>query len=471
MEQTLAQYLPHGYCLSWQPRLMLMHVGSDALTALSYATIPVSLGLLVHRRKDLQFGWVFLLFGVFILACGATHVMSIWTLWHPDYALAGWIKVLTAAASVATAAVLVPLVPKAVALPGPAQWEAVHADLQAQIAERSRIEQEVRRLNDELEIRVQARTAELEQANHRLEALHADLEERVRERTRELEQAQAALVDSARLAGMAEVATNVLHNVGNVLNSVNIAAGVIGQQVRGSRLPGLGKAVQMLRGSDDLVHLLTADARGRQLPEYLERLHGQLQQEQTQLLDELGQMGKSIDHLKDIVATQQAYATPGAQARQRVAIAPAELVDDALRMQAGALTRHHIDVRREIAELPPVPVDRHRVLQILVNLISNAKQAMEADGAQGRQLTIRVWAEPAEGQLKLSVSDEGDGIAAEDLERIFAHGYTTRARGHGFGLHSCILAAHEMGGRLMAESAGPGHGACFTLSLPLETSA
>jgi signal transduction histidine kinase len=463
LDATLTQLIPHGYCLSWNPRLMALHIVSDGITALSYASIPVMLLKLVRERKDLQFSWVFVLFGAFILACGTTHALSLWTIWNPDYLVAGMVKALTAAVSVGTALVLWPLIPKAIALPGPAQWEAVHADLRAQVAERERAEQEVRRLNAGLEQRVRERTAELEQANARLSALHAELEQRVRDRTRELEQAQAALVDSARQAGMAEIATNVLHNVGNVLNSLNVAVGVVGQRLRQSRLPGLGKAVGLLREhAAELPRFLSEDPKGRMLPDYLQQLDGALQAEQRELQDEVGQMFKSIDHLKDIVATQQSYAgSPQLVAPVRVD----DLVADALRMNAGALSRHHVVVEQDIAELPEWPLDRHRALQILVNLIGNAKQAMDAEGATGHHLRLKAW-RADDGRLHLSVQDEGDGIAPEHLDQIFNHGFTTRAEGHGFGLHSCVLAARDMGGELRVHSGGRGHGATFTLVLP-----
>jgi diguanylate cyclase (GGDEF)-like protein/PAS domain S-box-containing protein len=146
-----AHLIPHGYCLSWQPGLMAMHLGADAVTAAAYATIPILLIQLVRRRKDLQFSWVFVLFGVFILACGATHLMSMWTLWHPDYLAAGLVKMLTAIVSVGTAAALYWLLPKAIALPGPAQWAAVHENLRQQVAERSKAEHELTRANAQLQ--------------------------------------------------------------------------------------------------------------------------------------------------------------------------------------------------------------------------------------------------------------------------------------------------------------------------------
>jgi diguanylate cyclase (GGDEF)-like protein/PAS domain S-box-containing protein len=131
---NIAQFIPHGYCLSWQPKLMLLHIGADLLTALAYSTIPLVLLQFTRRRKDLQFRWIFILFGVFIMACGLTHLMSIWTLWFPDYLADGLLKAFTALASIGTALALWRLLPKAVALPGPAQWTRVHEDLRAQIA-------------------------------------------------------------------------------------------------------------------------------------------------------------------------------------------------------------------------------------------------------------------------------------------------------------------------------------------------
>jgi signal transduction histidine kinase len=144
-----------------------------------------------------------------------------------------------------------------------------------------------------------------------------------------------------------------------------------------------------------------------------------------------------------------------------------ELLEDALRMNAGALTRHHVTVVKEYGDVPQVMGDKHRLLLILINLISNAKYAMTDLSNRPRQMTLGVKV-VEDSILQISVKDDGEGIAPENMTRIFAHGFTTRKEGHGFGLHSCALAAIEMNGHLTAHSDGPGKGALFTLQIPLK---
>lgn len=182
---------------------------------------------------------------------------------------------------------------------------------------------------------------------------------------------------------------------------------------------------------------------------------------------ELGVLGESVDHIKEVVATQQSYA--GAPRLVEMVVF-SDLLDDALRMNAGALTRHHVDVVKRLDELPEMPLDRHRLLQILVNLIGNAKQAMRADEPHPCITLSAALTPHADGRvLRITVADNGEGIPPENLTRVFAHGFTTRKTGHGFGLHSCVLAAQEMGGSLTAHSDGSGHGAAFILDVPVDT--
>ncbi|WP_371304255.1 MULTISPECIES: sensor histidine kinase [Pseudomonas] len=280
-----------------------------------------------------------------------------------------------------------------------------------------------------------------------------------------MSQVQTELNAKSRQAGMAEIATTVLHNVGNVLNSVNVSAELVSSQMRASKAQGLARVAQMMNEHiDDLGDFLTRDQKGKLLPEYLIRLADVVTVEQQGIIEELGQLTKGIDHIKTIVAAQQTYAV----AVSIVETVPvSQLIDDALRMSAGSRSRQEVAVVKEIADLPLLSLDRHRVLLILVNLISNARQAL--GGVLDRKPCITFSACLTEGPtLRITVSDNGNGIAPEHLPRIFSHGFTTRPDGHGFGLHSCALAAREMGGRLTVHSEGAGHGATFTLDIPLD---
>lgn len=288
------------------------------------------------------------------------------------------------------------------------------------------------------------------------------LEKRVDERTRELEAIHKQLLESSRQAGMAEIATNVLHNVGNVLNSLNVSTALVTDSVRKSRVTNLGKLVTMLdEHRSDLGSFLTSDPKGKQIPVYLTRLSESLLADQESTLRELDSLKANIEHINEIVAMQQSYARMSGL-RQVVNIH--DLVEDSLRMNEGALKRHDISLTRELEEVPPVNVEKHKILQILVNLVRNAKYACAESSRPDKRITIRVC--KLESHIRITVADNGVGIAPENLTRIFNYGFTTRESGHGFGLHSGALAAKEMGGLLTAHSAGVDQGAVFTLELP-----
>jgi PAS domain S-box-containing protein len=281
-----------------------------------------------------------------------------------------------------------------------------------------------------------------------------------------LRDAHAELVQASRQAGMAEVATNVLHNVGNVLNSVNTSASIVMEQVRASKTKGVSRVVELLRPhSDDLGAFLTRDERGRQVFEYLKTLSDFLAAEHSAMLGELNGLTKNIDHIKQIVSMQQSYAKASGVEELH---SPAFLVEDALRIHRGALERHHVRVARDFSKVPDILADKHKVLQILINLIGNAKYALTEKANEDRCLTLGMRA-PDQDRVQIFVADNGVGIAGENLIRIFSHGFTTRKNGHGFGLHSGFLAAKEMGGSLSVQSGGPGQGATFTLELPVNT--
>jgi signal transduction histidine kinase len=286
----------------------------------------------------------------------------------------------------------------------------------------------------------------------------------VTERTAQLQGAQAQLVDTARQAGMAEIATNVLHNVGNVLNSVNVSANMVAQKVRGSKAVGLPKAVALMRDhAGDLGDFLTVDARGKALPGYLAELAGALAAERESIEAELLRLSEGVAHISEIVSAQQSLAGVNSVTEP---VSITDVVEDALRM-ADAAGQIGLTVTREVADVGLVSLDRHRVLLILVNLITNATYAMR-DAIDGHpHLTVRaeVTDEPA---IRITVTDNGEGIAPDNLTKVFVHGFTTHVGGHGFGLHSSSLAATQMGGALTVHSDGAGLGAQFVLEVPLQ---
>jgi PAS domain S-box-containing protein len=290
-----------------------------------------------------------------------------------------------------------------------------------------------------------------------------DITER-KEAEEKLEAMHEELIAASRRAGMAEVATNMLHNVGNVLNSVNISCAVAGEKVRRSRSGSVKKAADLLDAhAGDLAGFMTGDPRGRKLPEFLRTLAGRLAEEQAEVLAELELLARNIDHIKQIVAMQQGFAKVSGVVET---VEVTELVEESLRMNADSLERHQVQVIREYEEVPRITVDKHKAVQILVNLMCNAKNACEDSGSEDKRMTLRV--SNGGGRVCVDVIDNGVGIPPENLTRIFAHGFTTRSGGHGFGLHGGALAARELGGSLTVRSDGEGAGATFTLELPVE---
>jgi signal transduction histidine kinase len=311
----------------------------------------------------------------------------------------------------------------------------------------------------------------------RLESTKSIIELQVEERTKELRQenlerkraeeaaakAQEDLLKSSRIAGMAEIATNVLHNVGNVLNSVNVSAELVSETVRRSHAPRLSKLSTLLQEhKEDLGAFFTNDSRGTQIPAYVAQLSEHLLASQEKTLKELASLQVNIEHIKDIVAMQQSYAKVSGV--KEIVDIPS-LVEDSLNLNVGALTRHRIEVTRNFEKVPPLNLDKHKVLQILINLVRNAKYACDETETEDKLITLGVQRD--NGSIKISVSDNGVGIPEENLDRIFQHGFSTRDGGHGFGLHSSALAARELGGSLSVTSKGPNQGATFILELPL----
>jgi len=273
--------------------------------------------------------------------------------------------------------------------------------------------------------------------------------------------AEAALLEASHRAGMAEVATGVLHNVANVLTSVNLTSSLLVEGLAKSKSSNLQRVVAMLGSHKaDLGSFLSDDRVGKLIPDYLTHLSEQLAGEHTAVLKELASLRAAVEHLMAIVSAQQSHSRVGTEP-QRIAVA--DFVANGVRL---ALAGAHSSLRivQEVHAGLTVTVDPHRALQILINLIRNAAQASATSTQEEKILTIR--ANAADHRVRIDVIDNGIGIDPANLGRIFSRGFTTKQDGHGFGLHSSLLAAEGLGGTLSVYSEGLGQGATFTLELP-----
>jgi signal transduction histidine kinase len=265
------------------------------------------------------------------------------------------------------------------------------------------------------------------------------------------------------MIAMAEVAIGALHNVGNVLNSINVSVTMLSDNLRRSRFHDVKRVAELMNAhKDNLGLFLTSDSKGQRVIDFLLQLAERLTLEQTAQARELAWLHSNIAHIKEIVSTQQARAkVSGAAEFVRIS----DLVEDTLKLEEAFLQSDAVRVIRKYGEVPEISVDKHKVLQILINLIRNAKSACDETGRPDKELTVSVRTN--NNHVQICVNDNGIGIPPENLKRIFDHGFTTKRDGHGFGLHSGALTAKELGGSLTAYSEGPSQGATFTLELPL----
>ncbi len=338
----------------------------------------------------------------------------------------------------------------------------LYDDFNAMLAQIQRNEKELQEAHDDLEVRVQERTRELSHTNLQLSN---EINERKKAET-ELDVAHQQLMEIARKTGMAEVATGVLHNIGNVLNSVNVSATLVADRVRNFKLTDLTRTLDLMRLHDaNLGEYLSKDEKGKRIPGFLQLLAAQMTNDQSLIANELTSLTKNIDHIKSVIAMQQSYAGVSGLVET---VSLADVVDDALKLNVSMFHRYRIELVRDYADIPNVRIEKQKLLQILLNLTTNAKDALVESDSEIRRLKvqIRVDEQLEPPMVIIEFEDTGIGIPKENLTRIFSHGFTTKRQGHGFGLHSSANTAKELGGTLTAKSDGPGRGSCFILQLP-----
>ncbi len=481
-----APFIPHGHCYLWKPRLVGLHISSDATVALSYYSIPATLIYFVQKRKDLPFNWIFLLFGAFIILCGSTHVMEIWTLWHPNYWASGLLKAVTALVSVITALALIPLVPKALALPSPAELEAANQALAAEVVERKKVEADVRTLNTELEERVKARTQELLTTNLELKAEVAQrqlaetelqkakdgLEIRVEERTKELKETvqqlqneilerqraeknlramQTQIIAQEKLASLGSLTAGIAHEIRNPLNFVNNFAQL---------------SIEL---TEEL--LTEIEGQGERLDPESSGYIAELLNDLNQNVDKINEHGQRAAR---IVSNMLSHARGGTGEWSKVDINTllAEAVNLAYHGMRGNNNMFNVAIESQyddsIGKLDLVQQDFNRAL---LNILTNACYATyEKQQEKGDEFSPAIYIETKNlgDRIEICIQDNGKGMEQEVVEKIFHPFFTTKPTGEGTGLglsmtHDIIVQQHQ--GDIKVETS-PGSYAKFIITLP-----
>ena len=333
------------------------------------------------------------------------------------------------------------------------------------VTEIERANSQLKEANSELEM---SRVQILEK-NQALETTNTSLQVEMSERIKaqaERESLHQQLVQASRQAGMADVASSVLHNVGNVLTSINVSTDILLKTLKKPMVGDVCRIASMFHEhQNNLEAFLTQDSKGKQIPSYLGMVAESLTGSHQTIQSEIDSLVKKVDHIKQVIMSQQDIAHAG---NIREAASVEDLMEQGLLMGMPEPEKYGIRVVREYAHVPAIMTDRHHVLQILVNVITNAKNAMVEHPASSHCLTVRiVLPTDRTGYVRLEVADTGGGITAETLPRLFTQGFTTRKAGHGLGLHSAAISATNLGGALQAKSEGAGRGATFMLDLPL----
>ncbi len=289
-----------------------------------------------------------------------------------------------------------------------------------------------------------------------------ELKQLVRQRTTHLEETQKKLVETAHRAGMAEISTGVLHNVGNILNSTNISVEHARKIVAQSNITGFWRANEMLKGMENEVQL---NPKGKKLIQFYETLAQGLKKEQDAVQHELDQLLESVRMMREIIEIQHDYAQSGLLIEE---LSPAEFIGEVLALMHVSMERHAIDVHVHELSKEPCLVTRTKIVNVLVNLIENAKDAVDGNPSLGKPKRLEIsTSQTLDGKLEIEVHDNGYGILAENMDHVFTFGFTTKAKGHGYGLHTSANAMTEMGGSLRIESDGPDCGTSAIMQLPV----
>ncbi|MEG4587137.1 ATP-binding protein [Microcoleus sp. MOSTC5] len=488
-------FIPHGHCYLWKPGLVGLHVLSDALIAVAYFLIPLTLIYIVNKRKDVPFDWVFMLFGSFIVCCGITHIMEIWTLWHPNYWFSGFLKGITALISLSTAAVLVELIPKILAIPSPDQLAVANVALQNEIGDRKQAQEALSELMLELEKRVIERTIALESTNELLLQENRDRslaenslrrsEAKLLERTQQLEKTlqqlkgtQAQLVQNEKMSSLGQMVAGVAHEINNPVNF--IYGNLIPAEEYIKDLLGLIKVYQIYYPTP--------------APEIADKIKTI---ELDFVLEDLQKLFSSMkigaERIREIVKSLRTFSRLDEADMKKVNIH--EGIDSTLMIVQHRLKeqpkRPAIQVIKEYGDLPQLECYAGKLNQVFMNIISNAIDALEQMAQQGHStqgywennfdehlhkthcqlLKIRIRTLLVEGKwVQIRIADNGTGIDSDAIAKIYDPFYTTKPIGYGTGLGLAIsyqiIKSHEGYLRCVSELE---RGTEFIIEIPLKS--
>ena len=304
---------------------------------------------------------------------------------------------------------------------------------------------------------------DLKLVEHQLRSHQEGLEALIKERTAKLGEVYEQMVELAHHAGKAEIASEVLHNVGNVLNSVNVIVEVVSKQIEELSIKKLERVVRLLEQKKERIgEFMTQDPKGILIPVFLRKLVDESNNEQARLTLDLTDLIKHIGHIKSIILMQQNYAKMGGLMEL---FSMHELIENAIYLNKSRFRHQNIKIEKDLCHCEQVYSNKQIIVQIIVNLLSNAIDSVLNSQKEDQRIWIKL-SKPTQNKIRVEVIDNGVGILQENLTRIFSHGFTTKKDGHGFGLHSSANSAIQMGGSLTAHSAGIGKGARFVFELP-----
>lgn len=308
---------------------------------------------------------------------------------------------------------------------------------------------------------------EVERLKEENEALKEELTQRMSELeavVKKLKRAEAELEGKSHESEMAEIATGVLQNVANVLSSLNSSNTFIKDTAKNSKLEGLLKANKILREHiDHIDQFIYENPKGKKLLEYYLKLEEPLKKERDDIVSQSERLDEKINIINDVITAQQSHAGISNQLTSELSLSG--IVESTLSLHSELIDDYNLSIKQNLKATIPVIAQRSKLIHVLVNFIKNAGESMENNRDGNKNLTIKSWEDSH--RVYLSITDNGAGIENKNLDKVFSHKYSTKKKGHGFGLHSSANYMKEVGGNIKVSSEGVGKGTTFTLIFPI----